>query len=784
MAHRASTVKISLFRSAGTAPILPSPKGGAGVRDGWGHNKERGSDGVLMTYTFKLSRRLARFRGVVGTATCVLALACAGDPSAPETPTNQPSGLQISPDPVSVGVNQSVQFSVAADSGTSLSLARAGRGRGHNRIGIVSLSVSPDKVTLATNASSRFSVLATMSDGSVQAPAVTWSASGGTVDSTGLFTAGAIPGNYVAIARASNGMADTAAVSVTTDALAPILVSLSPTSVTLPEGATKQFSVVGRTSDSTTVAVSPRYTATGGTVTAAGVYTAGKTAGSFRIVATDTTTGLADTSAVTITAPTLAAVALSPSSVTLAPGDSQQFTASGTMSDGSTGPVSVTYAAGGGTISSAGQYVAGITVGTYRIIATQSGGALADTATVTISAPPPTLQSVVLTPSTASVTSGSTQQFAVTGKMSDGSTTPINATYSATGGSITSAGLYTAGTTAGSFRVIATQQGGTMADTAAITVATSSPTPQGNCARAVNVSSVSGLSAAVGSAQPGDCINVAPGTYSLSTALRITRSGTASQPITIQGDGSTTVINLQQQEMTFEKASYVRLRKLRLTNFPLRGFWLRDSHYNVLDSLEIDHTQHEAIALKDLSSHNTIQNSRIHDTGLAAAEYGEGVYVGGSADAGYQANYGVTDNKVLDNKFGPNVRSESVDVKQGGDRTLIDGNSFDGTGTANTYTAGSASLVAVIASYVTINANTFTYGRPNGVIFYAPSDGSPIVGNVASNNRIDLQNILNYSGDSFYGFNLTRGTNSTDHVVIKCSNTVTNGAFSNVACTP
>jgi hypothetical protein len=92
--------------------------------------------------------------------------------------------------------------------------------------------------------------------------------------------------------------------------------------------------------------------------------------------------------------------------------------------------------------------------------------------------------------------------------------------------------------------------------------------------------------------------------------------------------------------------------------------------------------------------------------------------------------------------------------------------------------------VAIIASYVTINDNTFKYGRPNGVIFYAPSDGSPIVGNVASNNRIDLQNILNYSGDSFYGFNLTRGTNSTDHAVIKCSNTVTNGAFSNVACTP
>ena len=39
-------------------------------------------------------------------------------------------------------------------------------------------------------------------------------------------------------------------------------------------------------------------------------------------------------------------------------------------------------------------------------------------------------------------------------------------TYSATGGTISSGGLYTAGSTAGTFRVIAVQQGGTLADTA------------------------------------------------------------------------------------------------------------------------------------------------------------------------------------------------------------------------------------------------------------------------------------------------------------------------------
>jgi hypothetical protein len=44
---------------------------------------------------------------------------------------------------------------------------------------------------------------------------------------------------------------------------------------------------------------------------------------------------------------------------------------------------------------------------------------------------------------------------------------------------VTSAGLYTAGTSAGSYRVIATQQGGTLADTAAITLNVPLPPPPG-----------------------------------------------------------------------------------------------------------------------------------------------------------------------------------------------------------------------------------------------------------------------------------------------------------------
>ena len=82
--------------------------------------------------------------------------------------------------------------------------------------------------------------------------------------------------------------------------------------------------------------------------------------------------------------------------------------------------------------------------------------------------PGPTLSQVILTPDTAIVTAGTTRQFAASGRMSDGSTTAVSATFSATGGTISSAGVYTAGATAGTYRVIATVNG--LADTSTVTV--------------------------------------------------------------------------------------------------------------------------------------------------------------------------------------------------------------------------------------------------------------------------------------------------------------------------
>jgi hypothetical protein len=169
--------------------------------------------------------------------------------------------------------------------------------------------------------------------------------------------------------------------------------------------------------------------------------------------------------------PTLRALLLAPAEQTVQAGATLQFQAQGILSDGGTSPVAVSWSATGGTITSGGLYTAGQAAGAFRVIAT-AGNGVADTASVIVAVPTqnPVLVAVVVTPASATVAPGGTVQLAAAGLLSSGAATPVAVAWSATGGSVSGTGLYTAGAAAGSFRVIATGPGG-LADTAAIAVA-------------------------------------------------------------------------------------------------------------------------------------------------------------------------------------------------------------------------------------------------------------------------------------------------------------------------
>jgi hypothetical protein len=302
-----------------------------------------------MTYTFKLARRLAMSRDLTMVTALLLLAACAGDTTGPE-PTSttittvSDAGVRLVPRTVTIETNQRIRFR-----GESL------RGR--------------DLVA-----------------------GLAWSATGGaTITTNGLFSA-STAGTYKVVGRGrGRTKSDTSTVIVIPPPSDLVGIAAAPDSVALVAGASHTFTASGLLADGTTTSVGVTWTATGGAIDAGGVFTAGNTAGKFRVVATKSSGTLADTADVTITvpapAPTLASVILTPASVSLVSSGTQKFAAYGRNSVGDSVAVTVTYAATGGTISSTGLYTAGSTGGTFRVVAAASG--ISDTSVVSVTAPLP-----------------------------------------------------------------------------------------------------------------------------------------------------------------------------------------------------------------------------------------------------------------------------------------------------------------------------------------------------------------------------------------------------------
>lgn len=168
-----------------------------------------------------------------------------------------------------------------------------------------------------------------------------------------------------------------------------IALELTPSSAQLAPGARTQFQAKATQSDGALIAASVTWSATGGTISQAGVYVAGSVPGYYRIIARVQGSDLADTATVTIQSTiSLLAVQISPSSAALAAGSSQMFSVVGVLADGTTMPMDAVWAATGGTIAPSGIYTAGMAPGGYRVIANAAGQA--DTAEVTVVAPPVT----------------------------------------------------------------------------------------------------------------------------------------------------------------------------------------------------------------------------------------------------------------------------------------------------------------------------------------------------------------------------------------------------------
>ncbi|MGC2321672.1 MAG: hypothetical protein WA463_03480 [Terriglobales bacterium] len=305
---------------------------------------------------------------------------------------------------------------------------------------------APVTVTATTTAVTISPASASLTTGGAQQFAanipVTWTATSGTISTSGLYLAPAVAGTYTVTATSVADSTQSASATVTVTAPQTVAVSVKPGSASLATGGTQQFTATVTGSSNTAVT----WSATGGSISTSGLFTAPSTAGSFTVTATSAADSTKSASAtVTVSAPVVS-VTISPVSASMLTGGTQTFTAGVTGSSNT----SVTWSATGGSISLGGTYTAPSTAGTFTVKATSAADTTKSaSATVTVSAQ---TVAVSISPGTASLAPSATQQFTATVTGSTGSTA---VTWTASGGTISAGGLYTAPSSAGTFSVTA-----------------------------------------------------------------------------------------------------------------------------------------------------------------------------------------------------------------------------------------------------------------------------------------------------------------------------------------
>ncbi len=176
--------------------------------------------------------------------------------------------------------------------------------------------------------------------------------------------------------------------------------------------------------------------------------------------------------------PTLSSISVSPATSSIAVNSTQQFTATGHYSDGSTQNLSSTAtwtssSTSVASVSNAG-LATGAAAGTTTITATS--GSISGNASLTVTGTTgPTLTSISVTPSTVQIITGTTQQFTATGTYSDNSTKDLTSSVTWTSSNtsiatISGTGLAT-GVTTGYSTIEATD--GNISGTATLMVASS-----------------------------------------------------------------------------------------------------------------------------------------------------------------------------------------------------------------------------------------------------------------------------------------------------------------------
>jgi hypothetical protein len=145
---------------------------------------------------------------------------------------------------------------------------------------LANITISPDTATLTVGATHQFTVVGKDSYGNIVPTSPTWSATAGSIDSTGMFTAATAPGTYEGAVSASIGeLSDSATVVVNPGPL--VSIEVTPSNIWLTWGQSQQFTAVGHDSSGYQVPITTVWSlgpnaGNVGTLSSSGLFVAGQ----------------------------------------------------------------------------------------------------------------------------------------------------------------------------------------------------------------------------------------------------------------------------------------------------------------------------------------------------------------------------------------------------------------------------------------------------------------------------------------------------------------------------
>jgi len=206
-----------------------------------------------------------------------------------------PAAVTFSPNGTNAAKNATATFSRAGSYTLEVTIQDVNGLVGINTVPVTvsqmltSVAVAPSPVTVQTGGSQTFTGTAQDQFGNPMPGSISWSVSGGgSINASGVFTAGATPGGPFTVTATSGGVSGTASVTVTVTPPTLTTIQVTPASASVPPLGSQTFSAAGYDQVGNPMSTPPSFSwsvSGGGAIDSAGVFTSSGAPGTFTVTA-------------------------------------------------------------------------------------------------------------------------------------------------------------------------------------------------------------------------------------------------------------------------------------------------------------------------------------------------------------------------------------------------------------------------------------------------------------------------------------------------------------------